>query len=190
MPKSPPEMLDAIAANVAKRTGKSVEGWARLTQKAGPKTRKERVEWLMGEHRLGHVATRMIADRLETAPTYSEPDALMNALFAGPKAALRPLYDEVAAAAHSLGPDVEQVIARTQVTFRRNRQFAWVKPNTNTRLDLGLAVPGIEGGGPLLPVAGTNDKDRVRLRIALSPGQAVDAEAKRWLKTAYDLDAK
>ena len=79
---------------------------------------------------------------------------------------------------------------RTQVTLRRNRQFAWIKPATNTRLDLGLALPGVKPAGRLPPVAGTNDKDRVRLRIAVNDPGAIDAELKRWLKAAYDLHAR
>jgi len=179
-------MHAAIAANLKKSTGKSVEEWADVARRfAG--TRRERVAWLIKEHGLPKTAAGMAAARAEGET--DDPAAMLARLFAGGRAALRPIYDDIVKAAQALGSDVEVLPCRTQVTLRRRRQFAWIKASTNTRLDLGLALSGMAPAGRLLPVAGANAQDRVRLRIAVSTRDEVDAELKRWLKAAYDLDA-
>ena len=110
-------------------------------------------------------------------------------MFSGPKAALRPIYERVVRTALALGRDVRVLPCKTQVTLQRRRQIAWVKPATRTRIDLGLALPGVEAGGRLIALPSRDDKDRVRLRITLASPDEVDAEVARWLKAAYDLDA-
>jgi len=190
MARSPGEVQARILANLTARTGKTVEQWSRLAAKSGPMSRQERVGWLMREHGLGHVTATLIAAHAEgKAPDYSDAAALLDGMFAGPKAELRPVYDALIRAARSLGKDVEVVPCRTQVTLRRRRQFAWIKPSTRTRIDLGLALPGIPAGGRLVRIAGANDQDRVRLRIPIASTAGIDEEVRRWLKTAYDLDA-
>jgi hypothetical protein len=190
MGKSPGEMQAAIARNLKQRTGKSVEEWADEARRFAPSARNGRVGWLITEHGLPKTAAAMIAACLEGEIDYADSAALLAGMFAGPKAALRPLYDEIVKAATALGTDVHVIPCRTQVTLRRRRQFAWIKATTSTRLDVGLALPGSAPSGPLLPVAGTNAQDRVRLRIAVAGRDDVNAELKRWLKTAYDLDAR
>lgn len=190
MGKSPAEMLSKILENLEQRTGKGVKAWAAVAKKAGHATRKERVEWLMKEHGIGRVAANLIADEVEgKRADYSDSAGMVEAMFAGRKAALRPVYEELLKAAQGLGKDVEVVTCRTMVTLRRRRQFAWVKPSTATRLDLGLALPGVEPGGRLERVAGTDEDDRVRLRIPLTAPRDIDAEVRRRLKQAYEMDA-
>ncbi len=190
MAMSPADMQAAIAGKLRERTGKSIDEWVGVARRKGLSTRKALVDWLMKEQGLGRVAANMVASRVEGQTGYSDPAALLAGMFAGPKAALRRLYDELVKAATSLGADVQVMPCRTQVTLRRTRQFAWIKASSATRLDLGLALPGIKPAGRLLPVAGTNEQDRVRLRIAVASIEEIDAEVKRWLKTAYDFDER
>ena len=187
---SPQQMLDKIAAGLREKTGKSVEQWSRAVKKAGLDTRKERVAWLMREHGIGRVAANLIAAAAEgKSVSYDDPAALVDRMFSGPKAELRPVYDAMVRLGQSLGRDVTVQACRTQVTLRRKRQFAWIKPSTRTRLDLGLALGELKPAGRLLPVAGTNHADRVRLRVALGSPADIDGEVRRWLQKAYDLDA-
>jgi hypothetical protein len=189
MGKTPGEMQAAIAANLKKRTGKSVEDWADEARRFAPASRRGRVGWLIEEHGLPRTAASMIAAFAEGEVDYSDAAALLAGMFAKSRAALRPIYDDIVKAATALGSDVQVLPCRTQVTLRRKRQFAWIKPSA-ARLDLGLALTGITPAGRLLPIPGTNAQDRVRLRIAVAGRDEVDAELKRWLKTAYDLDAR
>ncbi len=182
-------MIDAILRNLEARTGKGVDDWAAILRKSGPHGRRERVDWLMKEQGLGRVASTLIVQQAEGArQDYSDHEKLVDGIFSGPKAALRPLYDKVAAAAQELGPDVKIEPRQSMITFTRHRQFAWAKASTSRRLDLGLALGAIKAGGRLLAVTGTNEKDRVRVRIALEDPKQVDAEVRNWLRRAYDLD--
>jgi Domain of unknown function (DUF5655)/Domain of unknown function (DUF4287) len=190
MPRTLAEVQERILANLTARTGKTLEQWSRFAVKAGPASRKERVGWLMKEHGLGRVAASLIAAHAEgRAPDYRNTAALLDGMFAGPKAELRPVYDALIRAARSLGKDVEVIPCQTQVTLRRRRQFAWIKPSTRTRIDLGLALPGVSAGGQLVEIAGADAQDRVRLRIPIASKAGVDEEVRRWLKTAYDFNA-
>ncbi len=55
-------------------------------------------------------------------------------------------------------------------------------------MDIGLVVPGVKPQGRLeaTKMVGSG---RVTHRIALRSPKDVDAEARRWLKEAYDRDA-
>jgi len=190
MPKTPGEMQDAIKAGLQRKTGKTFEEWVRIVQQSGPGTRKERVEWLKTHHQLGTVAAGLVVSQAEGKGTdYHQGEALIEAMFAGPKAGLHPIYEQLVKLATGLGTDVTVWPCRTQVTLKRRRQFAWIKPATNTRIDLGLALPDVKPTVRLLDIPGTDEKDRVRLRIPIARRGEIDDEVKRWLKTAYDLDA-
>lgn len=56
----------------------------------------------------------------------------------GKKAALLPIYERVKALAERLGPDVETVVQKTGVSFRRRKQFALVQAPSSKRIQLGL----------------------------------------------------
>jgi hypothetical protein len=144
MPKSPGEMLGTIPDNMKTRTGKSIEQWTLIAQQAPAKTRKDRVEWLIREHDIGHVAASYIADCAEgKSIDYSGGARLLENMLAGSKAGLRPAYDAIEKFARSLGSDVQVVPCATQVTLRRKRQFAWIRASARARIDLGLALePG------------------------------------------------
>jgi hypothetical protein len=185
-------MVAAVLGNLPKKTGKTLEQWIAIVNSSGPATRKERIEWLKKEHQLGHVTARMVVAEAEGQPmdkVYGDTQALYEAMFSGPKAALRPLADELLKLAGKLGKDVKVSLRKTFVTLSRKRQFAVVKPATQTRIDLGLALGDTPASGRLVEVRGRDSDDRITHRIAVSARADLDAELKRWLKRAYDLDA-
>jgi hypothetical protein len=189
---SPSEMVAAVLGNLPKKTGKTLEQWIQIVNSSGLATRKERVEWLKKEHRLGHVTAQMVVAEAEGQPmdkVYGDTDALYEAMFSGPKAGLRPLSDELLKLARKLGKDVKVSPRKTFVTLSRNRQFAVVKPATRTRIDLGLALGDAKATGRLEEVRGRDSDDRITHRIPVSSRAGIDAELKQWLKRAYDLDA-
>ncbi len=87
-------------------------------------------------------------------------DTLVDAQYAGPKAALRPLYDALAQAAQGLGKDVEIMPRSSQVTFSRTRSFAVVRAATRDRIDLALKLAGAKATARLVAnprMPGTSD---------------------------------
>ncbi len=73
----------------------------------------------------------------------------------------------------------------------RRHVFAQIKPTTNTRIDLGLALAKLDKKAPkrLVETGGAAKGDRITHRIPITKLTEIDDEVKRWLKTAYDLDS-
>jgi len=109
-------------------------------------------------------------------------------MFSGPRSALRPLYDELLKLALSLGKDVKASPGKTIVSLYRNHVFAQLRPATNTRVDLGLALGNMKAPRRLIDTGGYEKKDRITRRIEVKSKADIDDELKGWLKKAYTLD--
>lgn len=109
--------------------------------------------------------------------------------YAGKKAALRPLYEQLLSLGKSLGPDVRACPCKTMVPLYREHVFAQIKPTTNSRIDLGLSLTSYGGKLPklLLDTGGLAKKDRITHRIEVTSSKQIDGELKKWLRAAYDL---
>ena len=185
-------MVDKLAAT----TGRDLEAWLVLVKKAKLAEAKTIQAWLKEQHEVGTVHAGLIADIAVTGPDVYSAEAYLRAapgyveaLFSGPKAALRPLYEELAALALELGKDVQLSPCKTFVPVYRSRVIAQLKPSTNTRLELGLALGGLKAKGRLIDTGGFARKDRITHRIAITAAADIDAETRDWLAQAYALDA-
>src|SRR5271157_4072635 len=178
------------------KTGRPLEEWVALTKKTGPPTEKERREWLKKEHKLGTNSAAWIAERAAGKGTEEDsPDAYLKtaaewveAQYSGPRAALRPLYEQLLKLGSSLGKDVKACPCKTMVPFYRNHVFAQIKPATNTRIDLGLALGNMRTPKRLIDTGGYEKKDRITRRIEVKSKSDIDPELKGWLKKAYAMD--
>ena len=103
--------------------------------------------------------------------------------YAGPKAALKSVYDKVIAVVQGFGTDVEVAPKKGYVSLRRSKQFAIVQPSTATRLDIGLNLKGVAPSGRLEASGSFNAMCTHRIRI--EGEAALDASVKKWLKQAY-----
>jgi hypothetical protein len=109
-------------------------------------------------------------------------------MYAGPKAALRPLYDQLLREAFSLGKDVKACPCQTIVPIYREHVIAQIKPTTRTRIDLGFALGNRAAEGRLIDTGGFARKDRITHRIPITSAADIDDEVRRWLRIAYDGD--
>lgn len=105
-------------------------------------------------------------------------------MFAGPKVALRPIYDILVVALRELGDDVELAPRKGYVSARRSRQFAILQPSTRERFDLGLNLRDVTPEGRLEAAGRFNPMCSHRIRIG-APDE-IDAEVLAWLRGAYD----
>jgi len=178
------------------KTGRSLEEWLELTRKAGPPTEKERREWLKKEHKLGTNAASWIAERLEGKGTEEDsPEAYLKtaaewveAQYAGPRSALRPLYEQLLKLGFSIGKDVKACPCKTMVPLYRNHVFAQIRPSTNTRIDFGFALGNTKAPKRLINTGGYEKKDRITHRIEVKSMADIDDELKKWLKKAWEMD--
>jgi hypothetical protein len=111
----------------------------------------------------------------------------VEAMFMGPRAALRPIYDALLKLALA-GKDVKACPGKTAVALYRNHVFAQIKVATNSRIDLGLALGNMKTPKCLIDTAGYAKKDRITRRIEIKSKADIDDEVKRWLKKAYEID--
>jgi hypothetical protein len=191
-------MVEKWKNDLPAKTGRSLADWIALVKKSGPATEKERREWLKKEHKLGTNTAWWIAERADGKGTEEDsPEAYLeaaekwvDAMFSGPREALRPLYDQLLNLALSLGKDVKASPGKTIVSLYRNHVFAHIKPSTNTRIDFGFALGKMKTPKRLIDTGGYEKKDRITRRIEVTSKADIDDELKHWLKKSYEMDAK
>jgi Domain of unknown function (DUF5655)/Domain of unknown function (DUF4287) len=191
MPMSPGEMIAAVKANMLAKTGKTFEAWVKLAKAGGPPGARECYTWLKKEHAVPHLSAEIIADKASGAcllEAYDDPDALVEAMYSGSKASLRPIHDELVKLARKLGKDVIVTPCKTYVSLRRKKQFAIVKPTTKTRVDLCFTLSGVKPQGRLEAVRQAADA-RISHVIKIESRKEIDADVKRWLSEAYKQNA-
>ena len=190
------KMIQSSMRLLQQRTGRSAEEWAAITEQEGPEGVPARREWLKAAHGFTTNYASLIAD-LSAGEGLADmdPDAYLQAaegyveaMFSGRRAALRPAYDRLLALAFTLGKDVKACPGKTIVPLYRQHVFAQIKPSTNTRIDLGLALGDVKPAGRLTDTGGLAKKDRITHRIPISAPDDIDADIRRWLKKAYDGD--
>lgn len=184
-------MEAAYAENLQERTGKTLDQWVAFAKRSGPADAKERRAWLKTQGLTTNYAWWIsdVAEGKNRGADDYDPEALVEAMFAGKKAPLRPIYDRLLKLALSMGRDVTASPGKTIVPLYRQHVFAQIKPTTNTRLDLGLALGSLKASGRLVSTGGFEKKDRITHRIPISSLDEIDADVTAWLKKAYALDA-
>ena len=181
-------MDDALAtmiANYEKNTGKPLEAWIDIARKAKLAKHGEIVKMLKDRYGMGHGYANLVAQRVLAgdAPAPGGED-LVEAQYAGKKAPLRPLYDQLAKAVGKFGADVELAPKKTYVSLRRSKQFALAQPSTPERLDVGINLKGAAPGGRLEASGSFNAM--VSHRVRVTDSKDIDAELLGWLRAAYD----
>ena len=183
-------MEEGSLARLKERTNRTLDEWVRIVKKSGPPTQKERIAWLKQAHGITTNYALWIAkcaDGTGGAAAY-DPDAMEEAMFAGKKAGLRPIYDRMLALAFELGKDVRVSPCKTIVPFYRKHVFAQVKPTTAMRVDLGFAFKDMPPTGKLISTGGFEKGDRITHRIPVGSAAEIDKEVGKWLKQAYEID--
>jgi Domain of unknown function (DUF5655)/Domain of unknown function (DUF4287) len=167
------------------KTGKGLDHWVGVARSAGIAGHMALVGHLKDVHGLGHGhANSVVHAANASAAIAMDGGNLLEAMFAGPRAELRPVYDAIRAIMDGFGTDIEYAPKKGYVSLRRSKQFAIAQPSTATRFDLGLNLKGVEPAGRLEAAGSWNAMCSHRVRIA---GTAeVDGELAAWLKAAYD----
>jgi hypothetical protein len=190
-------MVQNWIATLREKTGRSLDEWLELVKTEGPPTTKERREWLKQKFQLGTNTAWWIADRADGKDTWDDdPEAYLraavgyvDAMFAGSKAGLRPIFEELLKLGRSMGPDVRVCPCQTIVPLYRQHVFAQIKPTTRARVDFGFALGDTGATGRLIDTGGFAKKDRITHRIPITTLADIDEEVERWLRVAYDRDA-
>jgi hypothetical protein len=172
-------------ANIEKRSGKSLAELVELVQSSGLSKHGEMIAMLKAKLGLGHGdanAIALYAKAAGTAEAATSPEAAIDALYEGPKAALRPIHDALVTKLKGFG-DFEIAPKKGYLSLWRAKQFACITPATKTRLDLGIILKGIEGTDRLVAQPA---KAMFPFKVGLTSVGEVDRVLLAWLKQAFD----
>ena len=177
-------------ANIEKRTGKSLEALADILRASGLAKHGEQVAMLKRELGMGHGDANLLAHHVRgldaEAAGQSGPASsaeIVDGLYSGKKAALRPIHDRLMAAIARFPGEFEIAPKKSYLSLRRKKQFAMIGPATATQVEVGLNLKGATATDRLvaLPPKGMCD---FKVRVA-GPGE-VDEELLGWIRAAYD----
>ena len=175
--------------NIQTRTGKSLDELSTLIQKSGLRKHGEIRDLLKHDLSLGFGDANSLAHfflKAEQQHTVQASEATsddpINALYAGTKADLRPIYDELMAAVATFGP-FEIVPKKGYVSLRRRKQFAMIGPATKTRVEVGLNMKELITTSRLIeqPAGGM-----CHYKVNVTESKDVDQELLDWIKQAYE----
>lgn len=141
------QMDKAVAtqlANIAKKTGKSIEQLTAAIRRCGKSKHGEIRSWVMETYGLGygdantmtHLALKSDGAGAASADGSSTDDVLAG-IYTEKKAHLRPVHDKLMKAIEQFG-DYELVPKKGYVSLRRQKQFAMLGPKTNNRFEMGI----------------------------------------------------
>ena len=175
--------------NIEKRTGKSLAELTEIINSSGLSKHGEIVAMLKSTLGMGHGDANMLVHHVRksdgaTAAASRElsPDQVLDGLYTGAKAALRPIHDKLMEEIRKFG-DFEEAPKKTYVSYRRKKQFAMIGPATNTRVEVGLNMKGVEATDRIqaLPAG-----QMCNYKVKITDLKEVDKELIAWIKTAYD----
>lgn len=182
-PKS--DAAQTMLANVPAKTGKTLAQWHKLLGGAKLEKHGEMMKLLKGGHGVSHGFANLIVMTFRDAIAGGSDEAdLVAAQYAGAKAPLREIYSALIDCISGFGKDVEIAPKKSYVSLRRNKQFALIQPSTRTRVDVGINLPG-NAAGKRLEASGSFNA-MVSHRVRLESTKDINAELKRWLKSAYE----
>ncbi len=176
-------------ANIEKKTGKSLGQLGQLIKSSGISKHGEIVAMLKADLGLGHGDANTlthIALKSDGASAAAEKglegDAILDEIYVGPKASMRPIHEKLIAGIDAFG-EYEVVPKKGYVSLRRKKQFAMVGPASNTRFEVGINIKGVPGTDRLLeqPPGGM-----CQYKVKVGGVDEVDAELMGWIKMGYD----
>lgn len=179
----PAAQAETQLRNIEEATGKTVAQFTALVSKAGLEKHGQIVSYLKSDHGMTHGNANLIAHKVREAMAGGPPPAedLLAAQYAGAKAGLTPIFEHLAGVADAQGADVERVVQKTGVSFRRNKQFALIQAPSSKRIQLGLNLPTDPDDERVKAVTGMCSH-----RVGLTSLEEIDDDVKGWIAASYD----
>lgn len=172
-------------------TGRTLAAWIEIGRRTGETTQSKFASRLMKDHALPRMRAWWIASYAVSGQDvldYHEPEGMVDALYSGRHAAVRPVHDAVVEAAAALGDDVIPTSCQTMVPIYRKHVFAQLKP-VEAGVELLLALGDVPAKGRLAKAPNTGTSERLTHRLVLSDVKQVDDELRGWLSKAYEQGA-
>ena len=176
-------------ANIEKRTGKTLAQLTKVVKTSGLAKHGELVAMLKKDLGMGHGdANTLVHHVLKSDGASAAAEAGMSAgdvvdgIYTGPKAALRPVHDALMAAIGRFGA-FEVAPKKGYISLRGKKQFAMIGPATNTQIEVGLNMKGVKGTSRLVE---QKPGGMCQYKVRLGDKAEVDKELIGWIRQAYD----
>ncbi len=112
-------------------------------------------------------------------------DQVVDEIYSGGKAPLRPIHDKLMAAINQFG-EFEIAPKKGYVSLRRSKQFAMITPATKSRVEVSLNAKELEATDRLLAMP---KGSMCHFKVNLSDPEQVDDELIGWIRSAFDAAA-
>jgi len=175
--------------NIQTNTGKSLAELTALIQSSGLTKHGEIRDMLIRELGLGYGDATMLvhfalqSDGQSAAQAKGASiDDVVNEIYSGAKADLRPIHDRLMATISQFG-EFETVPKKGYVSLRRKRQFAMNGAATKTRVEVGINSKILEATDRLI---GIPPGGMCQFKVNVTDASQVDAELIAWIRQAYD----
>lgn len=175
--------------NIQSKTSKSLAELAALAQQSGLTKHGELRDLFKRDLGLGHGDANTLVHHLLQSDGESAARAkgatstdVVDEIYTGAKAPLRPLHDRVMEAIEGLGP-FEIAPKKGYISLRRKKQFAMLGPASKGRVEVGLNMKDLDPTPRLtaMPAGGM-----CQYKVYLTDVEEVDGELIAWIRTAYD----
>jgi len=181
--------VETQLSNIQTKTGKSLDELTAVIKNSGLTRHGEIREMLIREFGLGygdantlvHYALQSDGERAASAKGQSGDD-VVDEIYSGAKAGLRPIHDRLMDALLAFGP-FEIVPKKGYVSLRRKKQFAMIGPATKTRVEVGLNIKGAEPAARLIEQPAGS---MCNYKVNVTTVEEVDADLLAWLRRAYE----
>ncbi len=186
--------IETQIKNLQTRAGKSLDELFSLIRQSGLKKHGEIRAMLKSSLDMGHGDANTLAHTYlkaaegtlaapagDTSASPASGDVL-DEIYAGAKAGLRPIHDRLMTAIDSFGP-FETAPKKGYVSLRRKKQFATIGPATKTRVEIGLNMKGAEATPRLLTVP---PGGMCQYKVNVTDAAEVDPELIAWIRQAYE----
>lgn len=175
--------------NIEKKLGKSLDELTKVIQKSGLSKHGEIRQMLINDFGLGygdantlvHYALQSDGERAAEAKGL-EGDAVLDEIYTGPKAALRPIHERLMSVIGGWG-EFENLPKKGYVSLRRKKQFAMIGPGSKGRLEVGLNAKGLPAAERL---AEQPSGGMCNYKVFLTDPAQVDDELLAWIRQSFD----
>lgn len=107
---------------------------------------------------------------------------VLDEIYTGTKADLRPIYDRLMDAIYQFG-EFEIAPKKGYISLRRKKQFAMIGPATNTRIEVGINIKSLAVHPRLVEMPAGS---MCNFKVKVTQVSEVDDELIAWVRQAYE----
>jgi hypothetical protein len=173
----------SMRGGLERDTGKTLEEWKAIALTCPETAPRARLKWFKDAHGLmQNRASYVLSEAFGSAKSWSDPDALIDSLWADPGS--RVLLETIDRPAQGLD-GVIRTARKGYTAWSRKVQFAAARPVRGGKLMLGLAVT--PDASPRLETPRNESwSERLKARVLIAGADEIDQEIEGLLKAAWE----